>query len=122
CNALFDEAATNPEKYLDAEACFDSTWDLGFVSDTMEVLRQNRMGEILDKRNAQKDVLEDAKDALSQKDTAKAVEIIRGYQGAMFLRNYDKEDWEKIAKLEVAAPGDSNASAADTSVAEAKAQ
>ena len=122
CNALFDEAATNPEKYLDAEACFDSTWDLGFVSDTMEVLRQNRMGEILDKRNAQKDMLEDAKDALSQKDTAKAVEIVRGYQGAMFLRNYDKEDWEKIAKLEVAAPGDSNASAADTSAAEAKAQ
>lgn len=115
CNTLFDEAATNPEKYLDAEACFDSTWDLGFVSDTMEVLRQNRMGEILDKRNAQKDVLEDAKDALSQKDTAKAVEIIRGYQGAMFLRNYDKEDWEKIAKIEVAAPGDTNATAADSS-------
>ena len=106
CNDLFDEAATNPEKYLDAEACFDSTWDLGFVSDTMEVLRRNRMGEILDKRNAQKDVLEDAKDALSQKDTAKAVEIVRGYQGAMFLRNYDKEDWDKIAKIEVAAPGD----------------
>jgi hypothetical protein len=129
CNALFDEAATNPEKYLDAEACFDSTWDLGFVSDTMEVLRQNRMGEILDKRNAQKDVLEDAKDALSQKDTAKAVEIVRGYQGAMFLRNYDKEDWDKIAKIEVAAPGDTNATAADSSAttanngaAEAKAQ
>ena len=81
----------------------------------MEVLRQNRMGEILDKRNAQKDVLEDAKDALSQKDTAKAVGIVRGYQGAMFLRNYDKEDWDKIAKIEVAAPADSNATAADSS-------
>ena len=97
CNALFDAAAEAPEKYLEAEACFDSTWDLGFVSDTMEVLRQNRVGEIQDKRNAQKDVLEDAKDALSLKDTAKAVEILRSYQGAMFLRNYDKDDWEKIA-------------------------
>ena len=40
----------------------------------------------------------------------------------MFLRNYDKEDWEKIAKLEVAAPADSNATTADTGAAEAKAQ
>ena len=117
CNALYDAAAEAPEKYLEAEACFDSTWDLGFVSDTMEVLRQNRMGEILDKRNAQKDVLEDAKFALSTRDTAKAVEILRGYQGAMFLRNYDKEDWDKIAKLEVAAAADASAAVADTSKA-----
>ena len=112
CNALFDAAAEAPEKYLEAEACFDSTWDLGFVSDTMEVLRQNRVGEIQDKRNAQKDVLEDAKDALSLKDTAKAVEILRSYQGAMFLRNYDRDDWEKIAKLEVATVADSTGASA----------
>ena len=107
CNALFDAAAEAPEKYLEAEACFEETWDLGFVSDTMEVLRQNRMGEILDKRIAQKDLLEDAKDALSQKDTAKAVSILKGYQGPMLLVNYDKEDWDKIAKLEVAVTADS---------------
>ena len=103
CNALFDAAAEAPEKYLEAEACFDSTWDLGFVSDTMEVLRQNRMGEILDKRNAQKDLLEDAKDALSFKDTAKAVSIVKGYAGPDLLLGYDKNDWDKIVKLEVAA-------------------
>ena len=119
CNALFDAAAETPEKYLEAEACFDSTWDLGFVSDTMEVLRQNRVGEIQDKRNAQKDVLEDAKDALSLKDTAKAVEILRSYQGAMFLRNYDKDDWEKIAKLEVATVADSTGAVADSTGASA---
>ena len=119
CNALFDAAAEAPEKYLEAEACFDSTWDLGFVSDTMEVLRQNRVGEIQDKRNAQKDVLEDAKDALSLKDTAKAVEILRSYQGAMFLRSYDKDDWEKIAKLEVATVADSTGAVADSTGASA---
>ena len=112
CNALFDAAAEVPEKYLEAEACFEDTWDLGFVSDTMEVLRQNRVGEIQDKRNAQKDVLEDAKDALSLKDTAKAVEILRSYQGAMFLRSYDKDDWEKIAKLKVATVADSTGASA----------
>ncbi len=100
CNALFDAAAETPEKYLEAEACFDSTWDLGFVSDTMEVLRQNRMGEILDKRNAQKDLLEDAKYALSLKDTAKAVSTIKSYAGPALLLGYDKNDWDTIAKLE----------------------
>ena len=115
CDSLYVAATADATKFAEVEACYESTWDLAFVSDTLEVLRQNRMGEILDKRNAQKDVLEDAKDALSQKDTAKAVKIVRDYQGAMFLRNYDKEDWEKIAKIEVAAPGDSNATAADSS-------
>ena len=119
CNALFDAAAEAPEKYLEAEACFDSTWELGFVSDTMEVLRQNRVGEIQDKRNAQKDLLEDAKDALKFKDTVKAVSIVKGYQGAMFLRNYDKEDWDKIAKIEVAA-ADSAATPAEAEKAPAK--
>ena len=117
CNALFDAAAEAPEKYLEAEACFDSTWDLGFVSDTMEVLRQNRVGEIQDKRSAQKDLLEDAKFALSTRDTVKAVEILRGYQGAMFLRNYDKEDWDKIAKIEVAVAADSAGTVADSAKA-----
>jgi hypothetical protein len=117
CNALFDAAAEAPEKYLESEACFDSTWDLGFVSDTMEVLRQNRVGEIQDKRNAQKDLLEDAKDALKFKDTVKAVSIIKGYAGPDLLLGYDKNDWDKIAKIEVAAAADSSVAATDSSKA-----
>ena len=60
----------------------------------MEVLRQNRVGEIQDKRNAQKDLLEDAKDALKFKDTVKAVSIIKGYAGPDLLLGYDKNDWD----------------------------
>ena len=122
CNALFDAAAEIPEKYLEAEACYDSTMDLSFTNDTMDVIREERLGKIEDMRIFQKDVLEEAKYALSLKDTAKAVETIKGYAGPKLLLVYDKEDWEKIAKIEVAVAVDSNATTADTGATEAKAQ
>ena len=99
CDALYQAAQTDPQKYAEVEVCYDSTWDLGFVSDSLEVLRQNRQGEIADMRNAQKDVLEDAKDALFDRDTAKAVSLVKDYAGAMLLRQSDKREWEEIAAL-----------------------
>lgn len=98
CDALYVAAETDMVSLPAAEACYDSTWDLGFVSDSLELLRQNRLGVIGDKRAAQKDILEDMKDALAANDTAKAVEILNGYKGAMLLRNYDQEEWNEIAK------------------------
>lgn len=99
CDALYQAAQEDPQKYADVEACYDSTWNLGFVSDSMEVLRQNRQGAIADMRNAQKDVLQDAKDALEDGDTAKAASLVNNYAGAMLLRLSDKKEWEKIASL-----------------------
>ena len=107
CNAIFEAAAEAPEKYLEAEACYDSTMDLSFTNDTMDVIREERLGKIEDMRIFQKDVLEDAKYALSLKDTAKAVGIIKSYAGPDLLLGYDKNDWEKIAKTEVAVVADS---------------
>ena len=101
CNALFEAAAEAPEKYLEAEACYDSTMDLSFTNDTMDVTREERLGKIEDMRIFQKDVLDEAKYALSLKDTAKAVGIVKGYAGPDLLLGYDKNDWEKIAKIEV---------------------
>ena len=99
CDALYQAAQEDPQKYADVEACYDSTWDLGFVSDSMEVLRQDRLGAITDMRSAQKDMLQDAKDALEDGDTAKAVSVVTGYTGAMFLARDDKKKWESIAAL-----------------------
>ena len=92
CNAIFEAAAEAPEKYLEAEACYDSTMDLSFTNDTMDVIREERLGKIEDMRIFQKDVLEDAKYALSLKDTAKAVGIIKGYAGPDLLLGYDNQD------------------------------
>lgn len=96
CDALYVASETDAMKLPEVEACYDSTWDLGFVSDSMEVIRQNRLGEISDKRNAQKDILQDAKDALLDKDTVKAVSILDAYKGPMLLNVGDKSDWDMI--------------------------
>lgn len=99
CDALYTAAQEDPSQYAVAEACYDSTWDLGFVSDSMEVLRQDRLGAISDMRNAQKDMLQDAKDALEDGDTAKAVSVLQGYTGGMLLRPDDRKKWESIVGL-----------------------
>lgn len=99
CDVLYAASETDMAKLLEAEACYDSTWDLGFVSDSMEVLRQNRLGAIGDLRTVQKDLLLDAKDALADGDTAKALDIVNGYKGANLLQGYDGETWAGIEKL-----------------------
>lgn len=101
CDALYLDAAADPAKFVEAEACYDSTWDLGFVSDSMEVLRQNRQGHIADMRNAQKDILEDAKISLEDGDTVKAVNALKAYAGAQLLRPSDAAEWKKIVALPV---------------------
>ena len=65
----------------------------------MEVLRQNRLGEISDKRNAMKDLLEDAKDAIALGDTAKAVGILGENKGFVLLRQDEQDEWKAIAGL-----------------------
>ena len=62
-------AETEAEKYVEAEACYNETWDLSFVSDSMEILRQNRLGAIEDLRNHQKDLYADAMGAMAARDT-----------------------------------------------------
>ena len=97
CDALYVAAEADITGLPAAEACYDSTWDLGFVSDSMEVLRQNRLGEISDKR--MKDLLEDAKDAIALGDTAKAVGILGENKGFVLLRQDEQDEWKAIAGL-----------------------
>ena len=99
CDALYVAAEADITGLPAAEACYDSTWDLGFVSDSMEVLRQNRLGEMSDKRNAMKDLLEDAKDAIALGDTAKAVGILGENKGFVLLRQDEQDEWKAIAGL-----------------------
>ena len=99
CDALFVAAESDIAGLPAAEACYDSTWDLGFVSDSMEVLRQNRLGEISDKRTVMKDLLEDAKDAIALGDTAKAVGILGENKGYVLLRQDEQEEWKAIVGL-----------------------
>ena len=99
CDTLYVAAEADIAGLPAAEACYDSTWDLGFVSDSMEVLRQNRLGDISDKRNAMKDLLEDAKDAMALGDTAKAVGILGDNKGYVLLRQDEQDECKAIVGL-----------------------
>ncbi len=97
CDGLYVAAETEPVKYADAEACYNETWDLGFVSDSMEVLRQNRLGVIEDMRNHLKDLYTEAMDAMADNDSLKAYKIVDEYNGPMLLNQGDRKDWDKVA-------------------------
>lgn len=120
CDALYVAAAQDVSKYAEVEACYESTRELAFTSDSLEVLSQNRLGEIEDMRLAQKDLLSDANAALDKGDTATAAKIVTEYKGAMLLYTGDKSEWDDIVKIAqiqaakdaakaVAAPADSAA-------------
>lgn len=116
CDTLYVAAETDQLKYLDAEKCYNETWDLGFVSDSMEVLRQNRLGAIEDMRNHLKDLFADVMDAIADQDSAKAFGIIAGYKGPMFLAKSDAEMWRSIEAAGAAkAAATEQAPAADSS-------
>lgn len=97
CDGIYVAAEAEPAKYADAEACYNETWDLGFVSDSMEVLRQNRLGVIEDMRNHLKDLYTEAMDAMADKDSLKAYKIVDEYKGPMLLNQGDRKDWDKVA-------------------------
>ena len=120
CDALYVAAAQDVSKYAEAEVCYESTRELAFTSDSLEVLSQNRLGEIEDMRLAQKDLLSDANAALDKGDTATAAKIVTEYKGAMLLYTGDKSEWDEIVKIaEIKAAKDAAktvATPADTAV------
>lgn len=99
CDALYVAAAEDASKYAEVEACYEAAIKLSFVSDSQEVLGQNRVGEIADMRILQKDLLSDANAALDKGDTAAAVKIVTEYKGAMLLYTGDKSEWDEIVKI-----------------------
>ncbi|MCF0224478.1 MAG: hypothetical protein HUK20_09420, partial [Fibrobacter sp.] len=99
CDALYAATATDASKYAEVEKCYESTWNLGFVSDSLEVLRQNRLGEIEDLRNANKDAFDEVNEALDKGDSATAMKVVSEYKGPVLLYGDDKAEWDKLKEL-----------------------
>ena len=99
CESLYVAAGQDATKFAEVETCYEATWNLAFVSDSLEVLRQNRLGEVEDLRNAQKDLLASANAALDKGDTAAATKLVTEYKGAMLLYTGDKSEWDEIVKI-----------------------
>ena len=121
CDSLYVAAEKDAAKYVEAEACYNDTWELSFVSDSMEILRQNRLGAIEDLRNHQKDLYADAMGALAARDSIAAYNIVNEYKGPMLLNRGDAKDWNKIANSEAIKASIAAAAARADSIAKAKA-
>ena len=121
CDALYVAAEKDAAKYVEAEACYNETWDLGFVSDTMEILRQNRLGAIEDLRNQQKDLYAEAMGAMAARDSVAAFNIVNNYKGPMLLNQGDRKDWNNIANSEAVKACVAAAAARADSIAREKA-
>lgn len=121
CDALYVAAETDAAKYVEAEACYNETWDLGFVSDSMEILRQNRLGAIEDLRNQQKDLYAEAMGAMAARDTVAAFNVVKDYKGPMLLSQGDRKDWNNIAENDAIKASVAAAAARADSIAKAKA-
>ena len=121
CDALYVAAEAHAAKYVDAEACYNETWDLGFVSDSLEILRQNRLGAIEDLRNHQKDLYADAMGAMAARDTVAAYKVVTEYKGPMLLSQGDRKDWNGILNSDAVKACVAAAAARADSIAKAKA-
>lgn len=98
CDALYAATTSDVAKFAEVETCYEATWDLGFVSDSLEVVRQNRIGEVEDLRNAQKDLYDAVNADLTKGDSATAMKKVSAYTGPVLLYGGAKEDWEGLVK------------------------
>ena len=100
CDSLYVAAASDGSKYLEAENCYKEAMDLSFTSGSMDSVGQFRMASIDSMRFIQQGVLDDAKNLLSEGDTASAVKSLKEYKGTMLLNGVgEKKEWESISSL-----------------------
>ena len=99
CETLYAAAANDVAKYAEVETCYEATWDLGFVSDSLEVVRQKRIVEVEDMRNVQKDLYDAVNEDLTKGDSAAAMKKVLGYTGPVLLFGGAREDWESLTKV-----------------------
>lgn len=92
-------AAYAAEEFLAAEACYDSTWDLGYVTDTMELERQERLGFIADERLAQADAFDAVEALLARGDSAQGFAEFAKVEGPILLIGERRADWDKWGRL-----------------------
>lgn len=101
CNALYEA-----NDFIACETCYGKTWDLSYVSDTMELVRQERLGLIADMRTLQMDVFQSVESYLLNGDTSSALEEMNKMTKPLLLLNQSQLDlwteWSRIQSLRAA--------------------
>ena len=94
CDVSFQE-----KDFLKAEACYDSTWELGYITDTMELVRQERIGIIKDIRITQTDLLEEIEILLETKDSLNALARYKSLEQPLLLLGKNLVAWKEVEKV-----------------------
>ncbi|NLO23117.1 MAG: hypothetical protein GX116_02130 [Fibrobacter sp.] len=113
CNLLFEA-----KDYLSSEACYEKTWSLSYVTDSMELVRQERLGYITDLRAAQVDVFHLVEISFNQGDSLEAFKSMDKIQKPLLFLEEDFisqwTEWEKAhalwAAIQAAIPNEENPS------------
>ncbi|MDR1760704.1 MAG: hypothetical protein LBR60_09320 [Fibrobacter sp.] len=90
------EAFYTAEDWDAMEGCYEQTWELGYITDELDSIRQARLGVVKDLRSAQEDLLEVILDAMDKGDTALARQEIEKMTPPILLFGERKDDWDRI--------------------------
>lgn len=93
------DASFQVKDFLTAEACYDSTWNLGYVTDTMELVRQERIGVIKDIRISQMDLLDEVAALVESNDSIKAIEKMKTLEQPVILLGKNLTDWKMYEEI-----------------------
>ncbi len=93
------EAFYAAEDWSAMEDCYESTWELGYITDELDSIRQARLGIVKDLRSAQEDLLEVILEAMDKGDTALARQEIEKMTPPVLLFGERKDDWDQLKNI-----------------------
>jgi len=114
CQKLFEA-----NDLLASEVCYEKTWELSYVTDSMELDRQHYLGLISDKRTVQMDVFQLVEASFLEGDSAKAFEEMTKMSEPLLLLDQDQIDlwkeWSKKSAIKAAISAATPISVTDSS-------
>lgn len=91
---------------LASEACYEKTWELSYVTDSMELERQKHLGLIGDKRTIQMDIFQQVESSLLEGDTSKAFEEMSKMTEPLLLLDQEQiqlwKEWSQKRAIKAA--------------------
>lgn len=119
CATLFDAGA-----YAEAEACYDSTWNLNYVPVAQDSLRAVRIGVVKDLRATQEDIFDSVESCFNAKDTLGAALEMRKLKKPLLLMGDAETTWKSWEKsvAGVKLPADSTAKDTSATAADSASQ
>lgn len=115
CGVFFDA-----EDFLASEVCYEKTWHLSYVSDSMEIQRQHHLGFITDRRALQLDVFEMVESAFLEGDSLLGFEEMKKMTAPLLLIEEDHlklwQEWSRLQAIRAAVSAASVPSITDSSL------